>query len=216
MKASLNAGRIVVVILLLIGTTPATSATLAIKGGLNLARPWNLESDISYLTMKPGLMVGASLEIPVMGRFSLQPEVLFSSKGYRISQDAYNRVVINFNYLEIPVLFKGNIPLGIVIPNLYIGPVLSFLAAVSGYTINDGDRRNFDKDFEKAYKQQSNAIDFGLAVGGGVSVAAGTGHFIFDVRYTLGFVSIDDNAQPPDKNSALSFTAGYAFPLEVN
>jgi hypothetical protein len=219
----------------LVGSASAVEMSLGLKGGLNLAKPWGIDKEKSLineddLKMKPGLVIGGACEIKLHEMFSIQPEVLFSVKGMKMEGEMeflgltfdYAQEV-NINYLEIPILFKLNIPAGAVVPNFYVGPDFAFRIGVGGWVEEDGEKEDLtDEDIDEI-KESTNVFDFGMAVGGGINFAAGPGSFVVDVRYTMGFMKIyklsdemeesgvsDDNL-PPEKNGALSFMIGYMF-----
>lgn len=186
---------------------------LDFKGGLNLGK-WRGDGmdemeemadafNIDYKnSMLPGVNAGAGVGIKI-GMFVLQPEILFSAKGTNVKMDD-EVTKAKVGYLEIPLLFKVVIPAGVVLPNVYVGPALDVLL-YSKIVYDDGD----DEDM----KDDTKSVDFGLAMGGGLDIKAGPGRVIIDLRYTLGFIDINDPSEEGYEmmNGALTFLAGYGI-----
>jgi hypothetical protein len=206
----------------------AVEVSLGVKGGLNLATFYGEDTEGYYddRVMKPGMVIGAALGLKLADMFAIQPEVLYSQKGYAMSGEIMGveyKGAYKMDYIEIPVLLKFLIPAGPVTPNLFAGPALGLRAAVGGYDEVDGDREEFDDDTKTEMKESSNVVDFGLAMGAGIDIGVGPGSILIDVRYTLGFLKIAKLSQDmedagmteddltADKNGALGFAVGYAF-----
>ncbi|MBN1756765.1 MAG: PorT family protein [Chitinispirillaceae bacterium] len=206
---------------------------VGIKAGLNLSRPWCPDKSQSAfydtLGMKPGLITGVVIEFRGNSLLSFQPEILFSMKGAFESQASfgidYTRIT-SFHYIEFPLLLKVNIPVDRAVPNLYAGPAVGFRVSVGGYNKYGDQRSEFSDQYKKILEDNTNPVDFGLAMGGGFEILAGTGSVVIDFRYTLGFVKIfrlnnamriegwtgDDVAK--DRNGVFSMMIGYKFGLE--
>ena len=118
-------------------TVSAADLSLVLKGGLNLAK-WRGGGTQNYDNVipgvpeerkfKPGLCAGVGLGIQFNKYLALQPEVLYSRKGFRRDYkylDEVNTVYLKCNYLELPVLLRLLIPAGSVTPNVYAGPALA-------------------------------------------------------------------------------------------
>jgi hypothetical protein len=205
----------------------AKQNTMVLKAGLNLARQWAGSSADPVFPdnagMKPGVIIGGALYIEGTPLFSMQPELLFSMKGgIRARNGDYIRA-ITLSYLELPVLFRVNIPVERAKPNIYTGPALGLRLSTGGYTRDSGGWDWFSPEYKKSLEESTNPVDFGLVMGGGFEFPAGSGSIVLDVRYTLGLVKIfklsnylraqgyeRDNVVK-DKNGVLSIMLGYAF-----
>ncbi|MBN1575621.1 MAG: PorT family protein [Chitinispirillaceae bacterium] len=226
MKLSLRCAAVVMACAFFVGSASAVGLSFGLKGGLNLAKPWGGDKNnpmfaAEGLTMKPGMVAAAAWDINIVEKFSIQPEILFSMKG------AKNKVgdiiiVTQFNYIEIPILLKLNIPLGIVVPNVYAAPALGIRAGVGGATKAGDEKVDFTEETVDLIKDQSGAVDFGLAMGAGVNFKAGPGSIVLDLRYTLGLLKIAKLTQeekdagailPKEKNGAFSIMVGYMFEI---
>ncbi len=129
--------------------------SIGAKAGLNISNSYDSEGDTYSADPKTGFAAGGFLHIPLGGFFGIQPEMMFSQKGY---QTAGSVLGLDYstsrtsNYLDIPILFAIK-PLGLA--TLLIGPQYSYLlkqttnvvTPVSNTTIvdeftNDNIRRN--------------------------------------------------------------------------
>lgn len=161
---------------------------VGIKGGVNLSNFYT--SDIGSKNAKLGFNAGLFTELAVGEYFSIQPEVLLTTKGNSVTYggdegiadfvNAEGDVKFNLTYLEIPVLAKATI--GEVL-NLHIGPYASYLIGAS--TDVDG---TFDTEITEIDRDRFNTWDYGLAVGIGADLEAVT----IGVRYDLGLAQVAD------------------------
>jgi hypothetical protein len=97
------------------------------KLGFNYSNVWDSEGEEFKADGKLGLVAGGFLSIPIVDRFSFQPEILFSQKGFkgtgRILGADYN-ITRTTNYFSIPLL-AGFTPIEYV--TILIGPQYSYL-----------------------------------------------------------------------------------------
>ena len=226
MRKSLTLALLFAVDVLLMSSVSAKENTLGIKAGLNLARPWS-NSTTSYFPdnagMKPGVVAGVTLRIDGTPLFSMQPELLFSMKGGIVARNGDYIRAMTLSYLEIPVLFRVNIPVEWAKPDIYAGPALGLRLSVGGYSRSDKEWDWFSAEYKKSLEESTNPVDFGLAMGGGFEFPTGAGSVVLDVRYTLGLVKIfklndymrmegwDSDNLVKDKNGLLSIMVGYNF-----
>lgn len=239
MKFSLKCAAIVLVFAIMANSVSAAGVSFGIKGGLNLAKVrtdegFALDQDLAFskddTKMKPGMIIGGVFGLNLNEMFTIQPEILFSMKGTKFERSEMGIDVsmdINYNYLEIPVLFKLNIPAGIIIPNLYVGPAVAFRLGLSGEMGIGDETIEFTDDMIEMLEEYSKSVDFGLAMGGGIDFKAGKGNIVIDIRYTLGFLKVakltdemedagmTDDDLPDPKNGVLSFMIGYTFNIGI-
>jgi hypothetical protein len=164
------------------------NAQLGIKGGLNVADmsvdEWGARN------MRAGLHAGLYLRIPVIARLSLQPEILYSRKGVKISYTEIftevevitDETVFGLNYIDIPVLLTYHVYGGL---NFHLGPYSGFLlragidpqrellGIAEFENVDEINRRNF------------NEWDFGLSAGLELDFRS----YKFGFRYNHGFTS---------------------------
>jgi len=165
-------------------------ANFGLRAGLNFAnindRPDGFEPD-----SRTGVMLGGYLNVKVpMSPISIQPEALYSQKGYESGG-----ATLKLDYLEIPVLAKFSFAPGPVQPHVYFGPYAGFVlnSEVSGNGIS------VDVD--------NTQTDFGGVIGAGADLNAGITKLNVGLRYSFGLVDAIDGTQ--GKNSALSIVAGF-------
>ncbi len=232
---------------LTLGAAAQAQVSVIPKGGLTLSTisyektdHFPIEEDDSKYTT--GFVAGIGFNIPITedGFFSVQPEVLYLQKGFRID---YSNTLGSldleekFNYLEIPVLAKVNF--GTERIKLYVNAGPSFGYALngkyesvvkagplslttSGKNIFEEEPENSTGDDQYYNPEYHNRLDIGVQFGGGVGLTLGPGAVLLDARYGLGLTnfykgdtgnnsSADDD--PNIKNRVFAFTLGYAIPL---
>jgi hypothetical protein len=211
--------RVVVLVLLLIfAMAVAVQAgggivTKGIKAGVNVAGVTGDDVDDSYES-RTAFVGGVFLTYALTPALAVQPEILYSMKGYKWDDDMGCCGTGKLTYLEIPVLLKYMIPMdGVVQPNLFAGVAPAFL--LSAEVEQDHEETMFQMlgaSETVDIKDDTKSVDFGLVFGGGVDLALGEGLLMFDVRYTMGLTSIDDTDDDWDvKNKAITLMVGYGF-----
>ena len=82
--------------------------------------------DITGASNKTGFDGGAYVAIPLSPQFDVQPELLYTRKGVKLSNTGVNADV-TLGYIEIPVLARVNFTSSSgVTPQLYAGPAIAF------------------------------------------------------------------------------------------
>ncbi|MFP4416761.1 MAG: porin family protein [Chitinispirillaceae bacterium] len=220
----------ILTILFVVANVSALEMSVGAKGGVGLSMFYGAEEDAVYddQIVKPGFIGGAFYEMALMEYFSIQPEVLFVMKGSRAEEEQEGITVDitnSLNYLEIPILLIGKLPLGAITPQVFAGPAVAFRVGTGGSIELEGEgadaiREFFPTDDEigESLDEQTNTIDFGIAMGAGVAIDFSPGEIILDVRYTLGLMDVYNEDEVPEgeqffehKNANLSFMAGYSI-----
>ena len=81
---------------------------VGIKGGVNYANVYDSQGDAFRADPKLGLAAGVFLAIPFGKYLGLQPEVLFSQKGFKATGNILDRgytLTRTSNYLDLPLFF---------------------------------------------------------------------------------------------------------------
>lgn len=197
--------KFVCIILLLTGLVSNTFAQVALvpKAGLNLARI-AFDQANNNDTRTRGVFVGGIgvLIGSPFSTFSLQPEVLFTQKGYQRAKN--DRLTVN--YIEIPVM--GRISVGSHQTRGYIGVGPSY-----GYAIGGKNRGSDGKDVKLDFGDGTGEVkrsDWGLQFGLGLTQRLGYGALQVEGRYGLGLSNISPSES---HNRVISFTVGYAIPI---
>ena len=177
---------------------------LGVRAGYNMS---NLNGDTAEdLDTKSlsGFHVGLFTEFPVAPRFSIQPEVIYSTQGARF-ENALGEADIRTQYLNVPVLAKFYVADGF---NIQAGPQIGFLTGAE-WQMDGAD----DIDVSEHMK----GTDFGLLFGAGYKLAQG---LTIDARYNMGLSNVlDDNSEAFEnlgtnnewKNGVFQIGLGYQF-----
>ncbi len=183
-----------------------------VKGGVNLSN-FN-RGDVGTQNMRIGFNLGLFTELAVGENFSIQPELLLSTKGNRATYGTNGGVAdivgvdgevkTNLTYIDIPVLAK--VTIGEVL-NIHVGPYASYLIGANVSTDGDlGDGvQELDRDNFKTW-------DYGLAAGLGADIDVVT----IGARYNLGLVNVADSPAAKgildnSKNSVIQVYVAVGF-----
>jgi len=188
------------------------SPKFGIKGGLNFT---NLRVDNddegNDENMKTSFHAGFFAKLPVTRGFSIQPELLYSSKGSKL---AYDNIIqgegeyrFNLNYIELPVLAVVNLGKNF---NIHAGPYVSYLANVNIKNLDDDGNMEDIADLDE---DDFNRFDYGVAGGVGFDIS----NFTLGARYSYGLKDIgkDDNIAGQfltnSRNTAIQVYIGLGF-----
>jgi hypothetical protein len=176
----------------------AEGAQFGIKAGLNIANVTG--DDAEGFSSKVGLVAGGFMCYNFTEIFAFQPELLFTMKG--ASGDGDHKWSVN--YIEIPVLFKANLPTeGKIKPMLYAGPGFGILMSSKADDVD--------------MKDETTSFDIGVMAGAGIAYQMEKGAITLEARYEVGMTTLaknedeDTGSKPDIKNSVISFLVGYAF-----
>ncbi|MCR9100567.1 MAG: PorT family protein [bacterium] len=197
----------------------AQSLSVGIRGGINLANvSFEDEPDIET-DNRMGLDFGLLLNFGVSESFSIQPEIHYMQKGYRIDQQILGQSIeqdVLLNYLELPILAKlalGNESIKVLIN---AGPSIGY--ALNGKLESDilGQRIEADIDFSEDEEGEFNRLEFSMLFGTGLSFDVGAATIFADVRYLLGLTTwgdLDDDEFPAIRNRGLGLGLGLLVPV---
>jgi hypothetical protein len=125
---------------------------------------------------------------------------------------------IKLNYLEVPVLAKISFGGEIIKAYVNVGPSLGF--CIRGRRKLKGEERKLESEIKFGDDQYfDNRFDFGVQVGGGISLQAGPGALLLDARHGLGLSNLYktggnvSSAEAKSKHRIFALTIGYAIPL---
>jgi hypothetical protein len=174
--------KLFVLTLLLIGGFSAQSQLrIGLKAGANFS---DLEGNFDT-SMRTGFHFGGVLEIKAGQNFSIQPEVLYSMQGAKVT--AAGLKDIDYNYITVPVLAKYYIVTDVF--SIEAGPQFAFLV---------------DDNISNTFKTQS--FDFGAVGGIGLNI---TKSFFAQAHYVVGLTDTSTNADI--KNRVIQLSLGYNF-----
>jgi len=128
-------------------------------------------------------------------------------RGGNISE-AGDDFTFKLSYLELPLMIKYNFKTSnTLVPYAMAGPSL-------GYLLNA--KIEFGDD-EVDAKDQLKRVDFGLGLGGGVSIPRGKLTLFGEARYVLGVSNINDDQSDETKvrNRGLQILFGATVPIRM-
>lgn len=181
-----------------------------------------------------GFSAGAGFELSVGDIFSIQPEILYTQKGYKL-KDQDGSLQFKLNYVEIPVLLKFSFGeedelrfFGYVGP--YVGYALNGSANLKIGSASTKGKVKFGEEpanntGNDAYfaKDEANRLDIGAYVGAGVGYPLGSGELTLEGRYGYGFTNFEKDATGrmsaddlKSQNRTIGVFLGYAIPLGGN
>jgi opacity protein-like surface antigen len=191
---------LLVIAIIGVGTTSNAQEywNFGVKGGANFS---NMTSDgFENNNSRTGFHLGVLAEIRVSDRFSVQPEVLYSTQGTK-DEGANFTDEYKLDYVQVPIIAKFYVIDGLA---LEAGPSFNFLA-------------------NEEYKYESNILDIrsdselasSFELGGalGASYNFNNGFFL-NGRYTQGFTDVFDGDSFDDdaiKNNGFQLGVGFQF-----
>ncbi|MDD5571214.1 MAG: porin family protein [Bacteroidales bacterium] len=198
--------------------------SFGIKAGGNISSVSNLESSSTTAgatsvtqsnKIKPGFNVGVFLNVRFGDFLGFQPEVLYTTKGYKYE----SKVVIGafetkttldatLNYIEIPMQLRLNIT-----ENFYIlgGPYVGILAGAMGKTTTYVSTPPVTTESKSTSTDGIEKMDLGLSVG---TCFLSEGGFNFGVKYSRGFTDAFENSTGntnSNVNSVFQLFIGFSF-----
>lgn len=181
---------------------------IGIKGGINLSNLY--VDDVKDENMKVGLNLGMFAKFPITKGFSIQPEVLYSSKGAKLTYDnllGSGEYRFNLNYVEVPILAVFNLSKNI---NIQAGGYAAYLTSANIKRLKSGSSEA--DEVADLNTDNFKRFDYGLAGGFGFDIQ----NFTIGARYNYGLNEIGDGgiageATKNSKNSAFTFYIGLGF-----
>ena len=198
--------------------------TFGLKGGLLLSTVTGDEA-IDQYAKKLGFQIGVTGAYYMQPKLSVRAELNYESKGGKFS---IHDMDMNLNYVSVPLYLKFNFTKD---PEFYV-----YGGAYGSYLLSAKTKGTYEK-FEVSESINEDIIDnltkydIGLIVGIGVQGRFNRKSDIFlDIRYTQGFVNLDnDNAEyrynfykdfwpeqevGKPKNKALMITTGFLIYID--
>ncbi|MDC7999793.1 porin family protein [Aequorivita todarodis] len=195
-------------------TAQSQEFRIGAKAGLNVA---SIGGDyVGGLDPRVSFHLGGLVEIPLAGKFALQPELLYSSQGAKygsylgVDLGDYEEKIL-LDYINVPIMGKYYIIEGL---SVELGPQVGILVNAK-YKGEDEDG-SFDVDAKEDY----NSLD--IAIGIGASYRLNNGVF-FSLRFNKGLMDISDDDDEyfeegnyyrysyKNQNNVFQVSAGYSF-----
>lgn len=184
-------------------TITAQEINIGPKVGANFSSFSGIEDSKS----KTGVYFGAFVELKLVDKFSIQPEVLYTIQGSKISAVSIPNGTVNGeidnHYISVPIMFKYKLIGGL---GVEVGPKFDFLMK------SESKLAHLTKDTKNAFE----SFNLGLAVGLGCDLPLG---FFVDARYNFGLSNIAKDlsiAGIPSsnqniKNDVIQLGVGFKF-----
>ncbi len=192
----------IIFLLLTVMTLTAANAQIQFgaKAGLNLANvSVSGDNGGNSYAMKPDFHIGALVSIPAFSSFTIQPEIVYSGQGSKVSDNDPSDPsgTFNFSYLNVPVLLKYNASCGFFGET---GPQFGFLLSANA------KQGGNSVDIKSSLKSS----DFDWVFGVGYILPVNVG---FDVRYNLGLQNLSSDASNGGsiKNGVFQIGVFYMF-----
>jgi hypothetical protein len=167
-----------------------------------------------------GFHVGGLAEIMISEKFAIQPEILFSSQGFKLEYNYDGESIndnVNLSYITLPVMAKF-----FPIENLSVeaGPQIGFLvSAKDNYEYTSSNFPEANESGDEDVKDLFNGIDFSMNFGASYKLDNGV---FFSARYCFGISEVDDEGYYDDedfydsysfsrKNRVFQLSAGFMF-----
>ena len=186
----------------IVGVSASSNAqeywNFGIKGGANFS---NMSSDgYENNNSRTGFHLGVLAEIPVGDRFSLQPEVLYSTQGTK-DEGANYTDEYKLDYIQVPLIAKFYLIDGLA---LEAGPSFNFLV---------NEEYNYESNLLDIRADSELASTFELGGALGASYRFNNGFFL-NGRYVLGFTDAFDSDNFDEdaiKNNGFQLGVGFQF-----
>lgn len=139
--------------------------SIGIKAGANLSNVYDTQGEEFEADAAIGIAAGAFITLPITRHFGLQPEILFSQKGYRGSGSflgsdySFSR---STNYIDVPLLLAFRTGEFV---SLLFGPQYSYLLS-QNYTFKS-EAVNFSRD---EHFENENLLKNTLGLTGGFDI----------------------------------------------
>ncbi len=189
---------------------------IGFKGGVNFASVGGDFTD-DY-DGRISFHIGGLVEIPITEKFAVQPELLYSSQGYKYEEsdiDYSYEAKTKMDYINVPIMAKYHIIDGL---SAELGPQIGILiSAKDEYEETfDGENASGDEDVKEFY----NTLDFGIGIGASYRLNNG---LFFSARYVIGLSDVTNEDElegdfgPLDievfkqRNKVMQLSVGFSF-----
>jgi hypothetical protein len=174
--------------------------------GLNLSTITLKTNGVSSKASTPaGIHFGGLIEVPLKGRFTLQPGLLFSAKGsdYKVDTIEFS---ISPIYIEVPVNAVYSFGSDVVKISLFAGPY--FACGVGGYKFESGSEIESIR-FGSGKNRDLMPFDIGLNFGAGINIKG----LLVSAQYGMGLANISPTASADTemKNKVIGISIRSSF-----
>jgi len=144
--------------------------------------------DVDNVNSRTGIRVGAVASIGISEVFSVQPEIVYSMRGWKDGE-----FTIKVDYVDVPILADFEVYDGL---SLQGGPIIGF--NISGEVEGGGNTSDLDN---------IESVGYGFVVGAQYEFSMG---LFLNARYDMGLNDVfSGDIDITAKNCALAFSMGY-------
>lgn len=179
---------ITVSLLSILCLTDLQAQNIAIGGKAGFTASSFRGDDAVDLELRKGAVGGAFVNVMLIKFLAIQPELMFKQNGATYYFDNTGlKESVKMNYLQVPVLFKLQIPIdNTFYPHILVGPQYSY-ALSREYSVGGSDNQLVFQDADIRRN------DVGGVFGAGLDVRANRLFWTIDFRYGMGALNIEDN-----------------------
>lgn len=206
-------------------STVNAQPSFGIRAGINSAtwsgdalQSFNQLADLTngYVTTKgrTAFHAGAYAQLPLGSRFSIEPGIFYSQKGFTMKGELESKVLdflganatmqVQSHYIDVPVLLKANVIEGL---HVYAGPQFSYLvennlhmdAGALGFSLLNKNMNITD---------QFNPTDWSIVGGVGYTFTNGV---TINAAYDHGLSRLDKNGNFKSYNKVFKIGFGFQF-----
>lgn len=188
----------------------AQRTRIGLKGGINFT--FLHTQDAADMKMLPGFNNGFFVRIPLVKRWSFQPEIYYTTKGADITYNtafADGTARYKFSYIEIPLMLVAHITPHF---NIQAGPYVAFLLDSEVKNRSGVHLFNYGQHIQT---RDYNRFDAGMVLGAGFDIGA----FGVGARYSYGIVKVGKERDwvghtyrfPDTRNSGFATYISYSF-----
>ena len=208
----------------------AQKSNLYVKGGLNLSNISSInQSNYDDVKTITGYHVGALLSIPLRNTIFIQPGLLISEKGSKMTKgketdSVWFEATAKPLYIELPVSLVSTIVTQNPNISFYVGGGLYAAFGIGGNNKGKyqtgGSTVTFD-DKIKFNEESTSPADYSTWAGLGhmktfdigfiSSVGMDAGKFSLNLAYSYGFLSVANEKETDDKNRNRVFSFGIGY-----
>ena len=185
--------------------------TIGVMAGVNLAKLSG--EDITSADNRTGFLGGIFVTFHVTNSFAIQPEVIYSQKGFADNSDPDFDATFKLDYIDVPVLLRFGIPVvGPIRPFFVAGPSFGLQVKCGVGASGEGVSASIDCDElgdQIGLEFQKKSFDMSGVVGAGVDFRLGGQTLMLGARYQHGFSDVIEDAAV--KNRTWSVVAGLGF-----
>lgn len=212
--------KVIVFLVLLVLSVPAVTAVDLVAGPeLGLSHNFSFGSDFrdaldvadTHSELKVGFSIGAFLEIGLSPSFAIQPELLYTTSGYKV-KDLED---LTMRFIELDALLKARFgAYGDVGFRVFAGPDVRFGVGDWTLKVHGSPAVNISAS-DVADDLKIPSTYFGVVVGAGLTFdGVGNGRLGIEARGTIGLQNLDDTGSYEQKIAAIGLMLTYGFPTE--